>query len=86
MSTINGALTVGGSEVGQRVVASLLRDEVVDHFGVEVEGRGGQPLDDDVGEVVREEHEVAPGVLQQVRVVLSFVFADLLVSKLHALY
>ena len=72
------ALTISGGEIWQRVVAPLLRDEVVDHVRVEVEGRRRQPLYDNVREVVREEHQVAAGVLQQVRVVLPFIFSHLL--------
>ena len=73
----NRALTVSSGEIWQRVVAPLLCHEVVDHVGVEIEGRRRQSLHHDVREVVREEHQVAPGVVQEVRVVLALVLPDL---------
>ena len=78
----NRALTVSSGEIWQRVVAPLLCHEVVDHVGVEIEGRRRQSLHHDVREVIREQHQVAARVVQKVGVVLALIFAYLPSSSL----
>ena len=70
-------LTIRGSEIRQGVVAPLLRHQVIDHVGVEVEGRRRQSLHHDVREVIREQHQVAARVVQKVGVVLALIFPNL---------
>ena len=75
-------LTIRGSKIWQGVVAPLLRHQVIDHVGVEVEGRRRQSLHHDVREVIREQHQVAARVVQKVGVVLALIFAYLPSSSL----
>ena len=50
---LSPSLTVGCSEVGQRVVALLEVHHAVHHGAVVVEGRHAQPLDQNILQVVR---------------------------------
>lgn len=70
-------LTVSSREIWQRVVALFLGHETFQHLDIVAEGVAQQAFDDDVRQMVREEHEALPAVLHQVFVVLLLIVANL---------
>ena len=70
------AEAVGRREIGQRVVTLLLRHQRLQHGHVVLEGRHRQPLDDHVSQVIGEQHEALPTVLDQLLVILFLIFAN----------
>ena len=68
---------VDSGEVGEGVVAAFLLHDRLEHHDVVLEGGDPEALDHHVGEVVREEHQVPPAVVDQLLVVPLLVLFDM---------
>ena len=68
---------VNSSEIWERVIAALLLHDRLEHHDVVLEGGDTEALDHHVGEVVREEHQVPPAVVDQLLVVPLLVLLDM---------